>query len=180
MPEFDLKYPAHFDREALLKCGHGGLFGPGNARLPLPPMLMMDRILEITTTGGKYDKGYMIADLDVNPDLWFFECHFENDPVMPGCLGLDALWQMVGFYLGWLGKPGIGRALGVGEVKFTNQVLPTSKKVVYRVDFKKLILRSMTMGIGDGTVHIDGVLSYECNDLKVGLFNAETTSAKPL
>ncbi len=164
------KYPSSFNREELIKCGHGELFGPGNARLPLPPMLMMDRVLEVSKTGGKYEKGFMTAELDVHPDLWFFKCHFESDPVMPGCLGLDALWQMVGFYLGWMGQPGTGRALGVGEVKFTNQVLPTNKKVLYRVDFKKLILRSMTLGIGDGSVHIDGVHSYQCDDLKVGLF----------
>ena len=129
---------SHFDYEDLIACGRGELFGPGNAQLPLPPMLMFDRIAEISETGGANGKGGLRAELAVKPELWFFGCHFKNDPVMPGCLGLDALWQMLGFYLGWLGLPGRGRALGVGEVKFTDQVLPTVKRVVYGVDLKRV------------------------------------------
>lgn len=163
----------HFSKEDLLKCGHGELFGPGNARLPLPPMLMMDRITIMSKDGGTHGKGFMEAELDIHPDLWFFKCHFENDPVMPGCLGLDALWQMVGFYMGWMGHPGVGRALGAGEVKFTNQALPHNKKIVYRIDMRRIISRGLIMGIGNGTMTIDGKAAYECNDLKVGLFKLE-------
>ncbi|EGV29123.1 3-hydroxydecanoyl-(acyl-carrier-protein) dehydratase [Thiorhodococcus drewsii AZ1] len=163
---------ASFDRDQLLACGHGEMFGPGNAQLPTPNMLMMDRIARIANFGGANGKGEIIAELDVRPDLWFFECHFPGDPVMPGCLGLDALWQMVGFYLGWIGNPGHGRALGVGEVKFTGQVLPTAKKVTYHVDIKRVISRKLVLGIGDGVVQVDGRTIYTTKDLRVGLFTS--------
>jgi 3-hydroxyacyl-[acyl-carrier protein] dehydratase / trans-2-decenoyl-[acyl-carrier protein] isomerase len=158
--------------EELLKSGRGELYGPANAQLPLPPMLMMDRIALITDEGGKYGKGQMIAELDIHPDLWFFACHFQGDPVMPGCLGLDAMWQLVGFFLCWMGGPGKGRALGVGEVKFTGQVLPTAKKVTYRLDMKRLIMRKLYMGIADATMEVDGKVIYEATDLRVGLFTS--------
>jgi len=159
-----------FDRDELLKCGHGELFGPGNAQLPTPNMLMMDRITHIDETGGEHGKGEIKAELDISPDLWFFECHFPGDPVMPGCLGLDAMWQLVGFHLGWLGHPGKGRALGVGEVKFTGQVLPTAKKVSYQIDMKRVIARGLVMGIADGSVSVDGREIYVAKGLRVGLF----------
>lgn len=159
-----------FTREELLSCSTGELFGPGNSQLPAPDMLMMDRIVEIHDTGGLHDKGYIVAELDITPDLWFFACHFPGDPVMPGCLGLDAMWQLVGFFLGWSGGPGKGRALGVGEVKFKGQVLPTAKKVTYRIDLKRVIKRKLFMGLGDGSVAVDGRVIYEAKDLKVGLF----------
>jgi 3-hydroxyacyl-[acyl-carrier protein] dehydratase/trans-2-decenoyl-[acyl-carrier protein] isomerase len=159
-----------FTKEELLSCSTGELFGPGNSQLPAPNMLMMDRIVEIHETGGSHDKGYIVAELDITPDLWFFACHFPGDPVMPGCLGLDAMWQLVGFFLGWSGGPGKGRALGVGEVKFKGQVLPTAKKVTYRIDLKRVIKRKLFMGLGDGTVEVDGRVIYEAKDLKVGLF----------
>lgn len=159
-----------FTYEELLDCGHGKLFGPGNARLPLPPMLMFDRISGIRADGGKYAKGEVTAELDVRDDLWFFQCHFETDPVMPGCLGLDALWQLLGFYLAWLGNPGRGRALGVGEVKFTDQVLPDVSNVAYRLDVRRVISRRLVMGIADGTVAADGKTIYEAEGLRVGLF----------
>jgi 3-hydroxyacyl-[acyl-carrier protein] dehydratase / trans-2-decenoyl-[acyl-carrier protein] isomerase len=158
--------------EELLKSGRGELYGPANAQLPLPPMLMMDRITLITDEGGKYGKGQIIAELDIHPDLWFFACHFQGDPVMPGCLGLDAMWQLVGFFLCWMGGPGKGRALGVGDVKFTGQVLPTAKKVTYRLDMKRLIMRKLYMGIADATMEVDGKVIYEATDLRVGLFTS--------
>lgn len=161
-----------FSREELLQCGRGELFGPGNAQLPLPPMLMFDRIIRINEDGGEHGKGEIIAELDINPDLWFFSCHFEGDPVMPGCLGLDAMWQLVGFYLGWKGGPGHGRALGSGEVKFTGQVLPTAKKVVYRIDLKRVIMRRLIMGIADAHMEVDGREIYTAKDLRVGLFTS--------
>ncbi|MFN4262304.1 MAG: 3-hydroxyacyl-[acyl-carrier-protein] dehydratase FabA [Thioalkalivibrionaceae bacterium] len=159
-----------FNRDELLACGYGDLFGPNNAQLPVPNMLMMDRILHIDCDGGAYGKGFMHAELDIHPDLWFFACHFPGDPVMPGCLGLDAMWQLVGFHLAWLGNPGRGRALGVGEVKFTGQVLPTAKKVTYRIDMKRVISRKLVLGIGDGRMEVDGREIYVAKDLRVGLF----------
>jgi 3-hydroxyacyl-[acyl-carrier protein] dehydratase / trans-2-decenoyl-[acyl-carrier protein] isomerase len=156
--------------EELLACGRGELFGEGNAQLPLPPMLMFDRIVSITEDGGKHGAGQIVAELDIKPDLWFFACHFQGDPVMPGCLGLDAMWQLVGFFLGWKGGPGHGRALGAGEIKFTGQVLPTGKKVTYRIDLKRVIMRKLVMGIADAAMEIDGREIYTANDLKVGLF----------
>jgi 3-hydroxyacyl-[acyl-carrier protein] dehydratase/trans-2-decenoyl-[acyl-carrier protein] isomerase len=161
-----------FDRDDLLKCGNGEMFGPGNARLPVGNMLMMDRITNINDDGGAWGKGEIIAELDINPDLWFFECHFPTDPVMPGCLGLDAMWQLVGFYLGWRGNKGRGRALGSGEVKFTGQVLPTAKKVTYHIQLKRVIERKLVMGIADGTVSVDGREIYVAKDLRVGLFTS--------
>jgi 3-hydroxyacyl-[acyl-carrier protein] dehydratase/trans-2-decenoyl-[acyl-carrier protein] isomerase len=159
-----------YDYEDLLACGRGELFGPGNAQLPLPPMLMFDRITNITETGGEHGKGRIVAELDVHPDLWFFACHFKGDPVMPGCLGLDALWQMLGFFLGWLGSPGRGRALGVGEIKFTGMVVPSVKRVEYIVDLKRVIRRRLVLGIGDGVLKADGTTIYTAKDLRVGLF----------
>ena len=163
----------HYDLEELLACGRGEMFGPGNAQLPVPPMLMFDRIVKITEDGGAHGKGYVEAELDINPDLWFFQCHFINDPVMPGCLGLDAMWQLIGFFLGWSGAPGKGRALGVGEVKFTGQVTPNVKKLVYKIDLKRVIMRKLVMGIGDGVLEADGKVIYEAKDLRVGLFDAK-------
>lgn len=148
------------------------MFGPGNAQLPAPPMLMFDRITHIDSVGGTFDKGMIVAELDVKPELWFFDCHFISDPVMPGCLGLDAMWQMVGFYLGWIGGKGRGRALGVGEVKFRGQVLPHNKLVTYRINLKRVILRKLVMGIADAEMECDGRVIYEANDLRVGLFTS--------
>jgi len=159
-----------YSYEDIISCGKGLMFGPGNAKLPLPPMLMFDRITHVSATGGSYGKGEIIAELDVKPDLWFFKCHFEGDPVMPGCLGLDAVWQLLGFYLGWMGAKGSGRALGVGEVKFSGQVLPSVKKVTYRINLKRVINRRLVLGIGDGVVEADGKVIYEASGLKVGLF----------
>ncbi|MDR9435968.1 MAG: 3-hydroxyacyl-[acyl-carrier-protein] dehydratase FabA [Thiohalophilus sp.] len=158
--------------DELIQCGHGELFGPGNAQLPLPPMLMFDRITHISDSGGNFDKGEIIAELDIKPDLWFFQCHFEGDPVMPGCLGLDAMWQLVGFFLGWMGGPGHGRALGAGEVKFTGQVTPDCKMVTYRVNLKRLIMRKLYMGIADASLEVDGREIYTADDLRVGLFTS--------
>jgi len=159
-----------FFYEDLLACARGELFGPGNAQLPLPPMLMFDRITHISDSGGEHGKGEVVAELDVKPDLWFFPCHFQGDPVMPGCLGLDALWQLVGFFLGWVGAPGKGRALGVGEVKFSGMVIPTVKKVEYVVTLKRVILRKLNMAIADGLLKADGAPIYQATDLRVGLF----------
>lgn len=162
-----------YSYEDLLSCGRGELFGPGNAQLPLPPMLMFDRITHIADSGGNYDKGVVEAQLEVKKDLWFFDCHFQGDPVMPGCLGLDALWQMVGFFLGWTGAPGRGRALGVGQVKFTDQVTPDKSLVEYRVDIKRVMSRKITLGIADGVMKVDGNVAYETSDLRVTLFTSE-------
>jgi 3-hydroxyacyl-[acyl-carrier protein] dehydratase/trans-2-decenoyl-[acyl-carrier protein] isomerase len=159
-----------FDYDALIRCGKGELFGPGNAQLPLPPMLMFDRITNISQDGGAHGKGAVVAEQDIKPDLWFFKCHFEGDPVMPGCLGLDAMWQLAGFFLGWLGEPGRGRALGVGEVKFTGMVLPSVKRLTYKLDMKRVIRRKLKLVVADGAVSGDGELMFEATDLKVGLF----------
>lgn len=161
---------ASFSYEQLLECGHGRMFGPGNAQLPLPPMLMFDRIVHISDAGGAFGKGEIIAELDIQPDLWFFACHFEGDPVMPGCLGLDAMWQLVGFFLGWMGAPGRGRALGCGDVRFTGQVTPDKQLVTYHINLKRLIMRRLVMGIADATMAVDGVEIYTAKDLRVGLF----------
>ena len=156
----------------LIECAKGNMFGQGNAQLPNTGMLMFDEIVKISSTGGEYDKGFIDASLNITPDLWFFDCHFIGDPVMPGCLGLDAMWQLVGFYLGWSQYPGRGRALGVGEVKFTGQILPTAKKVTYKINIKRLITRKLIMGIGDGIVSVDGREIYTAKDLRVGLFTS--------
>ena len=168
---------SRFDYEELLACGRGELFGAGNAQLPLPPMLMFDRIVSIGDAGGANGRGHVVAELDVRPDLWFFPCHFKGDPVMPGCLGLDALWQMVGFFLGWLGSSGRGRALGVGEVKLTDQVLPTTTKVVYGVDIKRGFRSKLVLGIADGWLEADGRRIYVAKDLRVGLFQSGSAPA---
>jgi 3-hydroxyacyl-[acyl-carrier protein] dehydratase/trans-2-decenoyl-[acyl-carrier protein] isomerase len=159
-----------FGYEDLLACARGELFGPGNAQLPLPPMLMFDRITHISEEGGDSGKGQIVAEFDIRPDLWFFPCHFVGDPVMPGCLGLDALWQLLGFFLGWLGAPGKGRALGVGEVKFTGMVTPSVGKVEYVVNLKRVVLRKLNLGIADGLLKADGETIYTASDLRVGLF----------
>jgi 3-hydroxyacyl-[acyl-carrier protein] dehydratase/trans-2-decenoyl-[acyl-carrier protein] isomerase len=159
-----------FGYEDLLACGRGELFGPGNAQLPAPPMLMFDRITEVQEEGGEFGKGFIRAELDIQPDLWFFACHFIGDPVMPGCLGLDALWQMSGFFLGWLGEPGKGRAISTGEVKFTGMVTPATRKVVYGVDFKRVMRGRLVLSIGDGWLQADGETIYKASDLRVGLF----------
>lgn len=159
-----------FSKSDLIDCGNGKLFGPGNAQLPVDNMLMLDRITEVSETGGSYGKGHLTAELDINPDLWFFQCHFPGDPVMPGCLGLDAMWQLVGFYLGWRGNPGRGRALGAGEIKFSGQVLPTATQVTYHLNLKRVIERKLVMGIADGEVRVDGEAIYMAQDLRVGLF----------
>ena len=163
-----------YDRDDLIASSQGELFGPGRPQLPAPNMLMMDRISHINDTDGEFSKGSIIAELDIT-DLWFFDCHFKNDPVMPGCLGLDAMWQLVGFFLGWLGGEGKGRALGVGEVKFTGQILPTAKKVTYEIQFKRVINRKLVMGLADGRVLVDGKEIYVAKDLKVGLFQNTST-----
>ncbi|MDC9588395.1 bifunctional 3-hydroxydecanoyl-ACP dehydratase/trans-2-decenoyl-ACP isomerase [Xenorhabdus sp. XENO-10] len=164
-----------YTKEELQASGQGKLFGENGPPLPSGNMLMMDRITKMTEIGGTYNKGYVEAEFDINPELWFFDCHFVNDPVMPGCLGLDAMWQLVGFFLGWIGGEGKGRALGVGEVKFTGQILPTAKKVTYRINFKRVINRKLIMGLADGEVLVDGKLIYTAADLKVGLFKDTST-----
>ncbi len=165
--------PSSFSFEDLIESGEGRMFGPGNAQLPLPPMLMFDRIMSITADGGSHNKGKIVAEFDISADRWFFECHFRGDPVMPGCLGLDAMWQLVGFFLGWSGAPGRGRALGVGEVRFSGQITPDVKLVRYEIDMKKVILRKLVLGVGDGQVIADGQVIYTAKDLKVGLFSVD-------
>jgi len=164
-----------YNREELLSCGYGLLFGEGKGRLPTPDMLMFDRIKHISNDGGEFKKGKIIAELDINPELWFFNCHFKEDPVMPGCLGLDAMWQLVGFFLCWLDNPGKGRALGAGEVKFKGQVLPSAKKVTYEIDMKRVLSQKLTVGIANGTMAVDGRVIYNATGLRVGLF--EDTSS---
>ena len=159
-----------FTREELLQCGRGAMFGAGNAQLPVPNMLMIDRVTDINISGGRYGRGQVVAELDIHPDQWFFACHFIGDPVMPGCLGLDAMWQLVGFFLAWRGNPGHGRALGSGEVKFSGQVLPSAKKISYDISFKRVIERKLVMGIADGIMSVDGRDIYSAQDLRVGLF----------
>ncbi|WP_421725493.1 3-hydroxyacyl-[acyl-carrier-protein] dehydratase FabA [Bauldia sp.] len=166
-----------FDYEDLLACGRGEMFGKGNAQLPLPPMLMFDRITRISEQGGEHGRGEIVAELDVRPDLWFFPCHFRGDPVMPGCLGLDALWQMLGFFLGWLGLQGRGRALSVGEMKISGMVLPTAKLVQYGVDLKRVFKSKLVLGIGDGWLKADGKVICRANDLRVGLIKGEAETA---
>ena len=166
-----MKNKNSFDYNELISCANGEMFGPGNARLPSPPMLMFDRISKITENGGSYNKGYVEAELDVKKNLWFFDCHFKTDPVMPGCLGLDAMWQLVGFFLGWIGNPGKGRALGVGTVKFTGEVLQNVKLVTYEIDMKKIMSPGgTTVGLANGVVLADGKKIYSADSLKVGLF----------
>ncbi|AZN73500.1 3-hydroxyacyl-[acyl-carrier-protein] dehydratase FabA [Georhizobium profundi] len=159
-----------YDYEDILRCGRGELFGQGNAQLPLPPMLMFDRITEISETGGEFGKGFVRAEFDIKPDLWFFPCHFQGDPVMPGCLGLDAMWQLTGFFLGWLGEPGRGRAISTGEVKFTGMVTPETKLVEYGIDFKRVLRGRLVLGIAEGWLKADGETIYKASDLRVGLF----------
>ena len=167
-----------YQQAELQACGHGQMFGDGNAQLPLPPMLMFDRITHISDKGGAYGRGEVIAELDINPELWFFTCHFEGDPVMPGCLGVDALWQLVGFFLGWKGGTGHGRALGSGEIRFTGQVTPDCKLVRYQLSLKRVVMRKLFMGIADGQVEADGKIIYSGKDLRVGLFASTKTGAE--
>tara|TARA_B110000881_G_scaffold180687_1_gene166792 strand:+ start:21 stop:524 length:504 start_codon:yes stop_codon:yes gene_type:complete len=160
-----------YNYNELIDCANGKLFGGGNAKLPLPPMLMIDRITEITDNGGTYKKGFIKAELDIKPDMWFFNCHFKDDPVMPGCLGLDAMWQLVGFYLGWLDEPGKGRALGVNEVKFTGEVLSKVKMATYEIEIKRILKKEgAAVGLANGTLSADGKIIYTASNLKVGLF----------
>ena len=168
-----------FDKEGLLACGRGELFGPGNAQLPLPPLLMLDRITRITDNGGTAGKGDIEAEFDIHPDNWIFKCHFQGDPVMPGCLPLDGLWQMLGFFLGWMGGLGRGRAFGAGEVKFNGMILPTAKKITYYVELKRLVMRRLVMGVADGFVKVDGKIMYEAKDLRVGLFTDTAAASAP-
>ncbi len=169
MTEFQ-NIKSSYTRSELELCGSGNLFGPETANLPTGNMLMIDRILDINGDGGLFGKGSITAELDINPDLWFFSCHFVGDPVMPGCLGLDALWQLCGFFLAWSGCKGKGRALGAGQVKFTGQILPTANKVTYTLNMKRVIARKLSMVIADGAVAVDGRIIYTAEDLKVGLF----------
>jgi 3-hydroxyacyl-[acyl-carrier protein] dehydratase/trans-2-decenoyl-[acyl-carrier protein] isomerase len=161
-----------YNKDELIACGNGELFGPGNAQLPIDNMLMVDRIIHISSEGGAFGKGEIIAELDIHPHLWFFQCHFPGDPVMPGCLGLDAMWQLMGFFLGWRGNPGRGRALGCSEVKFSGQVLPSATKVVYNINVKRVIERKLIMGIADGNLSVDGQQIYSAKELRVGLFKS--------
>ena len=166
-----MKKKSSYSYEEIISCGNGKLFGPGNAKLPLPPMLMFDRISEISENTGNFNKGSVKAELDIKDNLWFFECHFKDDSVMPGCLGLDAMWQLVGFYLGWLGNPGKGRALGVNAVKFKGEVLKNVKMATYEIDMKKILVKeNTTVGLANGILKADGNKIYSAENLKVGLF----------
>jgi 3-hydroxyacyl-[acyl-carrier protein] dehydratase / trans-2-decenoyl-[acyl-carrier protein] isomerase len=165
--------PSSLSYEDLISAGEGKMFGPGNAQLPLPPMLMFDRITSITNEGGEHGKGHVIAEYDINPERWFFDCHFKGDPVMPGCLGLDAMWQLTGFFMCWSGSPGRGRALGVGAVEFRGQITPETKVVTYEIQPKRVIQRKLHMIVADGVTKADGVTIYTAKDLKVGLFSPE-------
>tara|TARA_Y100000588_G_scaffold371987_1_gene444021 strand:- start:236 stop:748 length:513 start_codon:yes stop_codon:yes gene_type:complete len=169
----EINKQSSFSYKDLIACGEGKLFSEGGPPLPSPPMLMFDRISKINSTQGEFNKGEVVADLDINPNLWFFDCHFKNDPVMPGCLGLDALWQLLGFHLGWLGGKGSGRALAVGNVKFSGQILPSNKSLTYKLDIKRIIMRKLILGIANGKVICDDNLVYEAEDIRVGLFKEE-------
>jgi 3-hydroxyacyl-[acyl-carrier protein] dehydratase / trans-2-decenoyl-[acyl-carrier protein] isomerase len=170
--------PSSLSFEDLISSGEGLMHGPGNAQLPLPPMLMFDRITQISTEGGAHGKGLIRAEYDITADRWFFECHFRGDPVMPGCLGLDAMWQLTGFFMAWSGSPGRGRALGVGEVEFRGQITPDTKLVTYEIEPKRVIRRQLHMIVADGVTKADGVTIYTAKDLKVGLFSAEQLEAQ--
>jgi len=169
----EINKQSSFSYKDLIACGEGRLFSEGGPPLPSPPMLMFDRISQINSQQGDFNKGEVVAELDINPNLWFFDCHFKNDPVMPGCLGLDALWQLLGFHLGWLGGKGSGRALAVGSVKFSGQILPTNKSLTYRLDIKRIIMRKLILGIANGKVICDDNLVYEAEDIRVGLFKED-------
>jgi 3-hydroxyacyl-[acyl-carrier protein] dehydratase / trans-2-decenoyl-[acyl-carrier protein] isomerase len=173
----DTARKSSFDLASIISCAKGEMFGHGNPQLPMPPMLMISRMTQVLENGGPFGKGQIVAEFDVNPDLWFFKCHFEGDPVMPGCLGLDAMWQLVGFFLGWLGGKGKGRAFGVGEVKFSGMVLPTNKLITYTIDLKRVIMRKLVMGVADGTMQVDGKTIYEAKDLRFGLFTEKAAAA---
>ncbi len=169
----EINKQSSFSYKDLIACGEGKLFSEGGPPLPSPPMLMFDRISKINSSQGEFNKGEVVAELDINPNLWFFDCHFKNDPVMPGCLGLDALWQLLGFHLGWLGGKGSGRALAVGNVKFSGQILPSNKSLTYKLDIKRIIMRKLILGIANGKVICDDNLVYEAEDIRVGLFKEE-------
>ncbi len=161
----------NYNYEDLISCAKGELFGPGNAQLPMPPLLMFDKITNISSEGGSKNKGVIKAEMEIKPDLWFFDCHFIDDPVMPGCLGLDAMWQLLGFYLGWLGEKGRGRAISVGNVKFSGMILPQTKKLEYTINLKRVLTSKLVLGIADGTLSADGEAIYEASDLRVALFS---------